>query len=78
MVDAAIVGDPQRVVRRSRPAVVVPTVEEYERLRHVEKAMASAFAALLLATPRRIGPARSRMGDPATGLPFRHAVSCAR
>ena len=32
VVDAAIAGDPQRVTRRGKPAVVVLAVEEYERL----------------------------------------------
>ena len=40
VVDAAIARDPQRVTRRGKPAVVVLAVEEYERLRHVEKAAA--------------------------------------
>ena len=35
VVDAALQGEPQRVTRRGKPAVVV--VEEYERLRHLEK-----------------------------------------
>ena len=35
-----------------QPAVVVLAVEEYERLRHVEKAMAPTFADLLLAMPQ--------------------------
>ena len=52
VVDAAIAGDPQRVTRRGKPAVVVLAVEEYERLRHVEKARAPTFADLLLAIPK--------------------------
>ena len=52
VVDAAIAGDPQRVTRRGKPAVVVLAIEEYERLRHVEKAMAPTFADLLLAVPQ--------------------------
>ena len=52
VVDAAIGGDPQRVTRRGKPAVVVLAEEEYERLRHLEKARAPAFADLLLAIPQ--------------------------
>ncbi len=51
MVDAAVAGEPQRVTRRGKPAVVVLAVEEYERLCHVEKAKAPTFADLLLAIP---------------------------
>ena len=52
VVDAVIAGPPQRETRRGKPAVVVLAVEEYERLRHVEKAVASMFADLLLAIPQ--------------------------
>ena len=52
VVDAAVAGDPQRVTWRGKPAVVVLAVEEYERLRHLEKAMAPAFSDLLLAMPQ--------------------------
>ena len=52
VVDAAVGGDPQRVTRRGRPAVVVVAVEEYERLRHLEKAKAPTFAELLLSIPQ--------------------------
>lgn len=52
VVDAALAGNPQRVTRRGRPAVVVLAVEEYERLTHGEKARAPTFADLLLAIPQ--------------------------
>lgn len=52
VVEAALAGDPQRVTRRGKPAVVVLAVEEYERLRHLERANAPTFAELLLAIPR--------------------------
>ena len=52
VVDAAVAGDPQRVTRRGKPAVVVLAVEEYERLRHLENAKAPTFADLLLAMPQ--------------------------
>lgn len=52
VVDAAVAGDPQHVTRRGRPAVVVLAVDEYERLRHLEKTNAPTFAQLLLAIPQ--------------------------
>ena len=52
MVDAAVAGEPQRVTRRGKPAVVVLAVEEYERLCRLEKAKAPTFADLLLAIPQ--------------------------
>ena len=52
VVDAAIAGDPQRVTWRGKPVAVVLAVEEYERLRHLEKAKAPTFADLLLAIPQ--------------------------
>ena len=52
VVDAALAGDPQRVTRRGKPAVVVLAVDEYERLRHLEQAAAPTFAELLLALPQ--------------------------
>ncbi len=55
VVDAALTGRPQRVTRRGKPAVVVIAVEEYERLRHLEKAEAPTLAELLLAIPQDDG-----------------------
>ena len=52
VVDAALAGNPQRVTRRGKPAVVVVAVEEYERLRHLEKAEAPTLADILLAIPQ--------------------------
>ena len=52
VVDAALAGNPQRVTRRGKPAVVVVAVEEYERLRHLEKAEAPTLADMLLAIPQ--------------------------
>ena len=52
VVEAALGGEPQRVTRRGRPAVVVLAVEEYERLRLVEKANAPSLADLMLAMPQ--------------------------
>ena len=55
VVDAALAGAPQRVTRRGKPAVVVVSVEEYERLRHLERAQAPGLAELLLAIPQDDG-----------------------
>ena len=64
VVDAAMAGEPQRVTRRGKPAVVVLATEEYERLRQVEKTTAPAFAELLLAIPQDDGEfERLRMPD---------------
>lgn len=52
VVAAALAGEPQRVTRRGKPAVMVVAVEEYERLRHLEKAKAPTFADLLLSIPQ--------------------------
>lgn len=52
VVNAAIEETPQRVTRRGKPAVVVISAEEYERLRHLEKA-APTLPELLLAMPQR-------------------------
>ena len=52
VVNAAVAGDPQRVTRRGKPAVVVLSVEEYERLCRLEKAKAPTFTDLLLAILR--------------------------
>ena len=65
VVDAAVAGDPQQVTRRGKPAVVVLAVEEYRRLRHMERASAPTFAEMLLAVPQDGGeferiPAPSR------------------
>ena len=52
VVDAAVAGDPQRVTRRGKPAVVGLAGGEYERRRHLEKVKAPTFADLLLAIPQ--------------------------
>ncbi len=52
VVSAAVAGEPQRVTRRGKPAAVVLSVEEYERLCHLEKAKAPTFTDLLLAIPQ--------------------------
>ncbi len=55
VVDAALAGAPQRVTRRGKPAVVVVSVEEYERLRHLERVQAPSLPELLLAIPQDNG-----------------------
>ena len=69
VVDAALAGDPQRVTRRGRPAVVVLSVDEYERLRRVERAHAPTLGELLLDIPQD-GREFERLALPArpTGL----------
>ena len=52
VVNAALSGDPQRVTRRGKPAVVVVSVEEYERLCQLGKANAPTLADMLLAMPQ--------------------------
>ena len=52
LVNAALAGEPQQVTRRGEPAVVVLAVDEYERLRRLERADAPTFAELLLEIPQ--------------------------
>ena len=52
VVDAALAGEAQHVTRRGKPAVVVLSVEEYDRLRHLEQVSALSFVDLMLAIPQ--------------------------
>ena len=52
LINAALAGEPQRVIRRGQPAVIVIAVEEYERLCQAQKAGAPDFIEHLLAIPR--------------------------
>ena len=52
LVNAALAGEPQRVTRRGRPAVVVLSAEEYDRLCRLERSHAPTFAQLLLEIPQ--------------------------
>ena len=52
LVNAALAGEPQQVTRRGEPAVVVLAVNEYERLRRLEKAEAPTLGELLLEIPQ--------------------------
>lgn len=51
VVDAALAGRPQRVSRRGKPAVVVVSVEEYDRLTAEAKAHRQSFADHVMAFP---------------------------
>ena len=52
VVNAALAGAPQQVTRHGAPVVVVLAMDEYERLRRIEKANAPSLAELLLAIPQ--------------------------
>ena len=69
VVDAALAGNPQEVTRRGKPAVVVLSVDEYERLCQMEKTAAPSFADLLLAIPRD-GEEFDRLRLPERSLDF--------
>ncbi len=51
VVDAALAGTPQEVTRRGKPAVVVLSAEEYQRLLKDAVTARESFAAHLLAFP---------------------------
>ncbi len=51
LVDTAIKGKPQLVTRRGKPAVVVMSVGEYNKFRHLEKLEAPSFTEYLLNMP---------------------------
>ena len=52
MVDAALAGEPQQVTRRGKPAVVVLSVSQYERILAHPPSPASSFIEHLLAIPK--------------------------
>ena len=52
LVNAALAGEPQRVTRRGQPTVVVLAVDEYERLRRLERPEAPTLGELLLEIPQ--------------------------
>ncbi len=52
VVNAALAGEPQRVTRRGEPAVIVVSVEEYERLRKRKPDNTPTFVEHLLAIPK--------------------------
>jgi antitoxin Phd len=51
VVNAASRGEPQVVTKHGKPAVVVVSAEQYERLRDIERAQAPSFSQRLLAMP---------------------------
>ena len=51
VVDAALAGEPQHVIPSGKPAVVVLSMKEYERLRNQPKENAPSFIDHLLAIP---------------------------
>jgi len=53
VVDAALKGTPQHVTRRGLPAVVVVSVEEFERLRGVREGKPRNFIEHLLSIPKK-------------------------
>lgn len=55
LVNAALMGEPQRVTRRGQPVVVVLAEEEYERLCRVEKAAGPTLGELLAQIPQDEG-----------------------
>lgn len=55
VVQAALAGEPQRVTRRGKPAVVILDVDEYERLHYLEHATAPTLPELLIAIPGQGG-----------------------
>ena len=52
VVEAARRGEPQLVMKRGAPAVVVLAAEEYARLKALEEQRAPSFIVHLLAMPR--------------------------
>ena len=52
VVNAALAGEPQCVTRRGQLAVVVLSVEEYGRLRRMEKSNAPTLGELLASIPQ--------------------------
>lgn len=51
VVDAALAGHPQHVSRRGKPAVVVVSIEEYDRLTAEAKAHRQSFADHVMSFP---------------------------
>ncbi len=52
VVNAALTGVPQRITRRGKPAVVVLSVDDYERLCHTAGEPTPTFIDHLLAVPQ--------------------------
>ena len=67
LLNAALAGEPQLVTRRGQPAVVVLSVDEYERLRLLDNADAPTLGELLLEITQD-GQGFERMSIPARFL----------
>ena len=52
LVDAALLGKPQRVTRRGQPVVVVVSADEFERLCGLDSMAAPTFGELLVSIPQ--------------------------
>ena len=52
LVEAALSGEPQEVTRRGKPAVVVFSYDEYQRLQNERDEKTPSFRDLLLAIPK--------------------------
>ncbi|HEX3863871.1 MAG TPA: type II toxin-antitoxin system Phd/YefM family antitoxin [Stellaceae bacterium] len=66
VVVAASNGAPQTVTKRGKPAVVVLSVAEYERLTHAEVQRRPSFVEHLLAMPKgplRLKPTKLKLRD---------------
>lgn len=70
VVDAASQGHPQFVSRRGRPAVVVVSVEEYEKMLLQERLNSPDFAQFLLSMPS-VNPSEDQDGGVANDLCLR-------
>ena len=55
VVDAAMAGEPQQIIRRGTPVAVVVAAEDYERLRRLAKSSVPSFNELLLQMPQDDG-----------------------
>jgi antitoxin Phd len=51
VVNAASRGEPQVVTKHGKPAAIVISAEQYERLREIERVQAPSFSQWLLAMP---------------------------
>jgi antitoxin Phd len=66
VVEAACNGEPQHVTKRGKPAVVVLSETEYERLTHGETKSRPSFIEHLLSAPKgplRLGRTKLKLRD---------------
>ena len=52
LIEAALAGEPQRVLGQGQPAVVLISAAEYDRLRQLEESHPPSFSGLLLELPQ--------------------------